>query len=75
MNYHAEIVFCFVLFVCFLKQDLCSLGLLSTQIPLASALLTLGLQVWTITLANAGTTGMDYRSWYAGTTGMDYHRC
>ena len=63
MNYHVEIVFCFVLFVCFLKQDLCRPGFTFNSNPSG------------LSFANAGVTGMDYRSWYAGTTGMDYHRC
>jgi hypothetical protein len=46
----------FVLFYLFVfwNRTYVGLGLLSTQIPLASALLTLGLQVWTITLGMQG---------------------
>ena len=48
MNYHVEIVFCFVLFVCFLKQDLCRPGFTFNSNPSG------------LSFANAGVTGMDY---------------
>lgn len=51
MNYHVEIVFCFVLFVCFLKQDLCRPGFTFNSNPSG------------LSFANAGVTGMDYHSW------------